>query len=64
MISMKKIEAIKRIKEEFKDLSTNPNPNIGVTVGLVNENNIFEWKCTLMGPKDTSYEGGLFILNI
>ena len=64
MISMKKIEAIKRIKEEFKDLSSNPNQNIGVTVGLVNENNIFEWRCTLFGPKDTSYEGGLFYLNI
>ena len=59
-----KLQAIKRIKQEFKDLSDNPNGNIGVTVGLVDENNIFEWRCTLIGPRDTPYVNGIFYLTI
>ena len=61
---MKKITAMKRIKEEYKELTSRPIGNIGVTVGLVKEDNIFEWRCTLIGPKDTSYSGGVFFLNI
>ena len=61
---MEKIAAMKKIKDEFKDLNTNPIANIGGTIGLVNEDNIFEWQCSLMGPKDTSYAGGLFFLRI
>ena len=49
------IEATKRIKEEFKDLNNNPEMNIGVSVGLPDEDNIFEWQCCLIGPKDTPY---------
>ena len=61
---MKKINAMKRLREEYASLNSNPNPNIGVTVGLPNEDNIFEWRITLIGPKDTSYKGGIFILKI
>ncbi len=64
MLSKEKIIAMKKIKEEFLDLKKNPIENIGVTVGLVNEDNIFEWKCTLRGPRDTPYNGGLFLLRI
>ena len=59
-----KIKAMKRIKEEFTDLNSNPISNIGATIGLVDENNIFEWNCSLMGPTNTSYAGGLFFLKI
>ena len=59
-----KEEAIKRLREEYEYLKNNPNPNIGVTVGLPDKNNIFEWQVTLLGPKDTSYRGGLFFLKI
>ena len=51
------------INKEFKDLNKNPISNIGVTVGLVNKN-LFEWTATLLGPTDTSYSSGLFILRI
>ena len=67
---MEKINAMKRIREEFKELeichkiNSNPIANIGVCVGLVNEDNIFEWRCTLKGPNDTSYRGGIFYLRI
>ena len=64
MLNMNKIKAMKKIKEELKDLNENPIANIGVTIGLPDENNIFEWRCSLMGPKDTSYSGGLFFLKI
>ena len=53
-----------RIYEEYKEWSANPNNNCGITVGLLNENCIFDWKVTLIGPKETSYKGGLFQLNI
>ena len=54
-------ESYKRLKEEYEDLLSNPN-NIGLKVELFNKNNIYEWKATLLGPKDTSYSGGLFFL--
>ena len=58
--SEKKLRAIKILNEEFKDLGKSPMSNIGVTVGLINEDNIFEWRFTLLGPKETSYELGMF----
>ena len=64
MTSYQKLEAMKRLKEEFKDLSRNPPVNFGITVGLYNEDNLFEWKCTILGPGDTCYKGGLFFLTI
>ena len=63
-LSIEKINAMKKIKQEFKDINSNPISNIGVSVGLPNEDNIFEWQATLMGPKDTSYANGLFYLKI
>ena len=63
-MNAQKIKALKRIKEEFNDIRHNRIGNIGVTVGLLDENNIFEWKATLKGPNDTSYNGGLFAIKI
>ncbi|KAE8723714.1 Ubiquitin-conjugating enzyme E2 7 [Hibiscus syriacus] len=36
------------------------NPVDGFSAGLVDENNIFEWSVTIIGPPDTLYEGGFF----
>ena len=58
--SEKKLRAIKILDEEYKDLGKSPLTNIGATVGLINEDNIFEWRFTLLGPKETSYELGTF----
>ena len=58
------MKAMRRIKDEFEDLNNNPATNIGASVGLVDEDNIFEWKCTLTGPKGTSYANGIFFLKI
>ena len=64
MLTPSKLEAMKIIREEYKQLSRAPLTNFGITVGLFNEDNIFEWKCTILGPKDTCYKNGLFYLKI
>ena len=64
MLTPEKINAMKIISEEFKQLNSSPLVNFGITVGLFNEDNMFEWKCTILGPKDTFYKGGLFFLKI
>ena len=57
------LNTIKRLQDELSDINNNPNTNISLTAGKV-DNNIFEWQCTIQGPKDTPYEGGLFYLRI
>ena len=52
--------ARQKIAEEFKDINRNPMANIGFSVGLPNESNVFEWRCTLMGPSDSPYKNGFF----
>ena len=37
--------------------------NIGCNFGLENENLCF-WRTTMVGPKDTPYEGGIFTIII
>ena len=64
MLNQEKIAAMKIIKQEYVDLNNNPISNIGVTVGLPDDDNIFEWQCTLFGPKDSSDAGGVFYLKI
>ena len=55
---------MENIKKEYMEINNSPNSNIGVTVGLPNELNFFEWQVTMIGPKDSSYKGGIFILSI
>ena len=55
---------LERISREFKDINRNPIANCGVTVGLFNGDDIRNWRVSLLGPKDTSYKGGLFFLSI
>ena len=54
----------KRNVEEYKNLHYNPLPNCGICVGLIKEDSYDNWRISLTGPKDTSYKGGLFFLNI
>ena len=59
-----KINSLKRIKEEYKWLCDNPIFNIGASVSMPNPDNILEWRCTISGPRDTSYGRGFFYLTI
>ena len=58
------MSALDRISKEYKDINRNPIANCGVTVGLFNEDDLRNWRVSLLGPKDTSYKGGLFYLSI
>ncbi|KAL2899040.1 Ubiquitin-conjugating enzyme E2 7 [Bienertia sinuspersici] len=46
------------LQKQLKDLCKNPVD--GFSAGLVDENNLFEWSVTVIGPPDTLYEGGFF----
>ena len=55
---------MERIINEYKELHDNPITNCGITVGLLNENDYRVWRVTMLGPKDTPYQGGFFWINI
>lgn len=38
--------------------------SMGLTLSLVNESDYTKWRLTLIGPNDTSYKNGLFIIEI
>ncbi|KAJ4951268.1 hypothetical protein NE237_028100 [Protea cynaroides] len=46
------------LQQQLKDLLKNPVE--GLSVGLVNESNLFEWSVNIMGPLGTEYEWGTF----
>ncbi|PPD70041.1 hypothetical protein GOBAR_DD33082 [Gossypium barbadense] len=45
------------LQKQLKDLCKNPVD--GFSAGLVDENNIFEWSVTIIGPPDTLYHKSL-----
>ena len=59
MIKLEKLEALKRLRQEYEDIIKNPIDNIPISIGY-DEDDISIWKITLLGPKDTSYKDGLF----
>ena len=64
MLSPQKLKAIQQVKKEYLDIYNNPILNIGAQVGLPDPTNIMEWKCTMTGPQDTPFAGGLFYLKV
>ena len=56
------MSSAKRIQRELKELQTSPEDNC--TAGPVNESDIYLWNGTIIGPKDSPFEGGLFKLEI
>ena len=56
--------SLDRIHKEYLGLNKNPIGNCGITVGLLNENNYYDWIAHMQGPKDTPYRDGLFLLSI
>ena len=55
-------EAEKRVKEEYCSINLHPDPNTGIFVRLLDENDIFKWEFTLTGAKDSPYKGSIFTL--
>ena len=56
--------SLERIRQDFQDLERNPITEIGCTVGLPEKGNYYKWRATLLGPMDTPYNGGMFLLEI
>ena len=52
------------LRKEFEDLKHNPLSINGYTIELFNQNNIYEWKITLLGAKDTPYANGIFFIKL
>ena len=46
------------LKKQFKDI--NQASDLGLSVGLVDENNFYKWSVVIFGPTETIYEGGFF----
>ena len=53
---------LKRIQNEYKEMKTSPPSNC--SAGPLNEDNMYEWRATIIGPEDTPYHGGIFELKI
>ena len=52
-----------KLQKEFQDLKHNPLTIPGYTIELCNEN-IYKWKITLLGAKDTPYADGIFFIKL
>ena len=64
MITIQKSEAMKRIWKEFREILHLPDANIGLSIGLPDQDNIFRWRANIVGPRDSSYKGGIFDLRV
>lgn len=51
-----------RIQAEYKDVRSEPPEN--VSAGPIDENNLYIWEATILGPSNSPYAGGIFKLNI
>ena len=50
--------------QQMEFLNSQNIPTLGITFGLINENDFRNWRVTMMGPIDSPYKGGLFYLTI
>lgn len=51
-----------RLRAELKELMNNPPDNC--SGGVVDDSNLYKWQATIIGPKGSPYENGIFYLSI
>jgi len=57
-----KLAYLKRLQNEIIDMRKTPSENC--SAGPITEDNLLEWQATIIGPKDTAFEGGIFKLRL
>lgn len=55
-------KSLKRIQKDLNELKIEPVMNC--SAGPINENNLYEWEATIIGPTNSPYAGGVFNLRI
>ncbi|CAI2381165.1 unnamed protein product [Moneuplotes crassus] len=58
----KKDLSLRRIIKEYNDLQR--DPPVGCSAGPDDEDNMYLWKGYLIGPSESPYSGGIFLLEI
>ena len=53
-----------KLIHEFSNLEYNPLTDLGYSIELFNKCDIFKWRITLIGAKDSPYEDGIFFLEL
>ncbi|RHZ44781.1 hypothetical protein Glove_709g42 [Diversispora epigaea] len=54
--------ALRRIQKEYAELSR--NPPTGISAGPTDDEDLFSWTGTILGPSNSPYKGGIFRLKI
>ena len=55
-------KSLKRIKKELLEMETEPPANC--TAGPINENDLYNWQATIIGPSNSPYASGIFKLSV
>ena len=61
---MSRASALKRLMTEYKQLVSNGSPDGMFTAGPISEDDFFTWEALIEGPKDTPFEGGVFLAKL
>lgn len=55
------MSSLQRIKRELEDITMDPPANC--SAGVIDED-LYNWRATILGPDDSAYSGGVFNVNI
>ncbi|KAG1866025.1 ubiquitin-conjugating enzyme/RWD-like protein [Suillus subluteus] len=56
--------ALRRLMTEYKQLTSGGSPDGMFTAGPISESDFFTWEALICGPKDTPFEGGVFVAKL
>lgn len=62
---MSRATALRRLMTEYRQLTNSGSPEgMMFTAGPISEEDFFTWEAVIEGPKDTVFEGGIFIAKL